>query len=232
VARASQIRKGSVIKWKDKLWRVTDVQQTFVGKRGAYYQMKLTNLDDGHLELQRFSSDEEIEKAFLESHAMQYLYKEGPTYVFMDPKAGEQINVDEAMLSDILPYLTYNGEVQVFLYEGKAVSVEVPASVTLQVVKTEPAVRGDTATTVNKPAELETGLVIKVPRTSCRASRSRLTRAPASSSDAHSASSAGARRRPPAERAGSAPGEHTRAHGSAPLSRYGQAASNASRTLE
>jgi elongation factor P len=163
VARASQIRKGYAIKWKDKLWRVTDVQQTFVGKRGAYYQMKLTNLDDGHLELQRFSSDEEIEKAFLESRTMQYLYKEGNTYVFMDPKMGEQISIDEDTLSDILPYLTYNGEVQVFTYEGKAVSVEVPASVVLEVVKTDPAVRGDTATTVNKPAELETGLVIKVP---------------------------------------------------------------------
>ncbi len=163
MARASQIRKGYVVKWKDKLWRVTDVQQTFVGKRGAYYQMKLTNLDDGHLELQRFSSDEEIEKAFLESHTMQYLYKEANSYVFMDAKGGEQISIDEDTLSDILPYLTYNGEVQVFLYEGKAVSVEVPASVVLEVTKTDPAVRGDTATTVNKPAELETGLVVKVP---------------------------------------------------------------------
>lgn len=163
MARASQIRRGYVVKWHERLWRVTEVQQTFVGKRGAYYQMKLTNLDDGHVELQRFSSDEEIEKAFLEAHVMQYLYKDVSTYVFMEARTGDQTHIGEDLLADVLPYLAYNAEVQVMLYEGRPVSVELPSSVVLGVVKTDPAVRGDTATTVYKPAEVETGLVVKVP---------------------------------------------------------------------
>lgn len=163
MARASQIRRGYVIKWRERLWRVTEVQQTFVGKRGAYYQMKLTNLDDGHLEMQRFSSDEELEKAFLEGRQMQYLYKDVSGYIFMEPKTGDQIHIGEDVLADVLPYLTYNAEAQVMLYEGRPVSVELPSSVILEVMKTDPAVRGDTATTVYKQAEVDTGLVVKVP---------------------------------------------------------------------
>ncbi len=161
--RAVQIKKGNVITWRDQLWRVVSTQQTFIGKRGAYFQMKLQNLDDGHVETERFSSDQDVEKAFLETRRMQYLYQDGPGYVFMDPGAGDQIHLGEQTLRDILPYLAYNAEVEVQLHEGKAISVELPASVVLEVTKTEPAVRGDTATAVTKPAEVETGLVVKVP---------------------------------------------------------------------
>jgi elongation factor P len=94
---------------------------------------------------------------------MQYLYQDGPGYVFMDNKTGEQILIGPEVLADVLPYMAYNAEVQVQLNEGRAVSVELPPSVVLEVTKTEPAVRGDTATAVTKPAEVETGLVVKVP---------------------------------------------------------------------
>jgi len=163
VARAVAIKRGHVIKWRGQLWRVMDTQQTFFGKRGAYHQMRLANLDDGHVETERFSSDQEVEKAFLESHAMQYLYQDANSYVFMDPQTGDQTHISEDVLEDALPYLAYNAEAQVQLHEGRAVAVELPPSVVLEVVKTEPAVRGDTATSVTKPAEVETGLVVKVP---------------------------------------------------------------------
>jgi len=163
VVHAVAIKRGHVIKWRGQLWRVLDTQQTSFGKRGAYHQMKLANLDDGHVETERFSSSEEVEKAFLDSHAMQYLYQDGSNYVFMDPQTGEQVLVSEDVLKDALPYLAYNTQAQVQLHEGRAVAVELPPSVVLEVIKTEPAVRGDTATAVTKPAEVETGLVVKVP---------------------------------------------------------------------
>jgi len=163
VARAGQIKRGHVIEWRGRLWKVTDTQQTFIGKRGAYIQMKLQSLDDGHVETERFSSDQEVSKAFLESVRMQYLYQDGTSYIFMDPATGDQVPIGEELLSDQLPYLAYNTEVQVQFHEGKAVSVELPASVVLEVTHTEPAVRGDTATAVTKPAQTETGLTVRVP---------------------------------------------------------------------
>jgi len=161
--KAVQIKKGNVIKWRDVLWKVVDIQQTFTGKHGAYYQMKIQNVDDGHVEMERFSADQEIPRAFLENQRMEYLYPDVGSYVFMDPKTGDQIHVSEKLLEEVLPYLAYNAEVDVQLYEDRPIAVVLPASVVLEVTKTEPAVRGDTATAVTKPAELETGLVVKVP---------------------------------------------------------------------
>ena len=161
--RAGQIKRGNVIKWRDQLWKVIDSQQTFVGKKGAYFQIKLQSIDGGRTVTERFSSTQQVEKAFLETRHMQYLYQDGSSYVFMDPGTGDQINIPEDALGEALPYLAYNAQVEVRLHEGKTVSVELPASVVLEVTRTEPAVRGDTATAVTKPAEVETGLSVKVP---------------------------------------------------------------------
>jgi elongation factor P len=163
MARAVQVKSGNVIRWRGELWRVVDAQQTFIGKKGAYIQMKLQNLDDGHIESNRFSSSDEVEKAFLQKRRMEYLYQDDTGYVFMDPASGEQVRVGEDLLAEALQYLTYNGEAQLVMHEGRPVAVEMPPNVVLEVASTEPAVRGDTATAVTKPAELETGLVIKVP---------------------------------------------------------------------
>jgi elongation factor P len=163
VARAVQIKKGNVIKLDGQLWKVTDVQQTFTGKHGAYQQMKLTSLDDGHVETKRFASSDNVEKAFLTTERMQYLYQDGPAYIFMDEASGEQTHLDGRLLQDIIPYMAYNALVEIQMHEGRAVSVSLPASVVLEVTHTEPAVKGDTATSVTKPAEVETGLTVKVP---------------------------------------------------------------------
>lgn len=163
VPRAVQIKRGNVIKWRDQLWKVVDTQQTFIGKKGAYFQMKLQNMGDGHVETERFASDQELEKAFLETRRMEYLYQDGTNYVFMDPRTGDQMDINERVLSDALPYLAYNAEAEVQLHEGRPLSVELPASVVLEVTHTEPAVRGDTATTVTKPAQVQTGLTVRVP---------------------------------------------------------------------
>ena len=161
--QAVDVKRGNVIKYEGELWQVLDTQQTFTGKRGAYIQFKLQRLKDDHIETKRFSSSEELEKVFLEQRKMQYLYQDRTDRVFMDLESGEQVSLDEEKLEDVLPYLAYNAEVQLSFCNGEAVSVALPPSVVLEVVKAEPAVRGNTATGVTKPVELETGLTIKVP---------------------------------------------------------------------
>ena len=160
---AGAVRKGNVIQYEGGLWLVLDTQVTSTGKRGAYTQIKMQSLDDQHIETQRFSTSDKIEKAFLEKRRMTYLYQDGAQYVFMEPESGEQIHLSEDRLEDVIPYMAYNAEVEIDFHEGRAVTVELPPSVVLEVTKTEPAVRGDTATGVTKPAEVETGLTVKVP---------------------------------------------------------------------
>lgn len=161
--RATGIKKGYVIRHQDRLWEVLDTQHTSFGKKGAYVQVKMQRLEDGHIETVRFSSDDEVEKAFLTTRRMQYLYNDGAGYVFMDPETGEQFHLDEERVEEVLPYLAYNAEVEVSFHEGRPIGVELPPKVVLEVTHTEPAVKGNTATGVTKPAELETGLTIKVP---------------------------------------------------------------------
>ena len=161
--RAGEIRRGNAIKFRGGLWIVLDTRVAYVGKRGAYAQVKMQSLSDHHIETQRFSTSDDVEKAFLESRTLTYLYCDGAAYVFMDPDTGDQISVGEDRLKDALPYLAYNAEVDMKFCEGEPVQLELPSSVALEVTETDPAVRGDTATAVTKPATVETGTVVKVP---------------------------------------------------------------------
>ena len=163
IIEAGDAKKGNVIEYENQLWVVLDTQVTYVGKKGAYTQIKMKNLEDNHIETQRFSTSDRIEKAFVETRRMTYLYEDTAGYVFMDPETGQQTHLDEGLLEDVLPYLAYNAEVEVEFYEDKPVGVDIPANVVLEVTKTEPAVKGDTATSVTKPAEVETGLTVQVP---------------------------------------------------------------------
>lgn len=161
--RAGEIRKGNVLDHKDSLWLALDTQITYSGKRGAYVQVKLQNLMDQHIETVRFSTADNVKKEFLESRTMSYLYRSDTGYVFMEEATGEQIELPEDRVAEVAPYMGYNAEVEINFCKGQAVSIELPSSVVLEVTKTEPAIRGDTATSVTKPAEVETGLTVKVP---------------------------------------------------------------------
>lgn len=161
--RAGEIRRGNVIEFRDTLWLVLDTQVTYTGKRGAYTQVKMQSLEDQHIETQRFSTSDSVEKAFLESRTMTYLYEDGRNLVFMDPETGDQIEVAEGKVEDIAPYLAHNADVEIRFCRGEPVQVDIPPSVVLEVTKTDPAARGDTATAVTKPAQVETGLTVKVP---------------------------------------------------------------------
>jgi len=161
--RATAVKRGNVIEFRGALWKVLDTQHTSIGKRGGYVQVKMQRLEDGHIETERFSSATDMKKAFLESRKLQYLYNDGKSYIFMDPDSGEQYSLEHHKVSDALPYLGYNTEAEISFYEGEPVAVQLAASVVLEVASTDPAVRGDTVSAVTKPAELETGLVVKVP---------------------------------------------------------------------
>ncbi len=161
--QAGEVRKGNVLEYKDALWNVTDVQEAFVGKRGKYAQIKMKNIEDGHIETQRFATSEKIEKAHLETRRLTYLYEDVGGYVFMNPDTGAQYIIDRALLGDQSDFLSYNMELDIDFYLDRAVGVQMPPSIVLEVTRAEPAVKGNTATSVSRPVELETGLTIKAP---------------------------------------------------------------------
>lgn len=163
IIEAGEVRKGHIIEFNDSLWRVLDTEEAFVGKRGKYTQVKMKNLDDGHINTQRFSTSDRVEKAFVDTKRLTFLYEDIGGYVFMDPETGRQSHVDQDLFGELRDFLTYNMEVDIDFYQDKPVGVQMPASVVLEVTKAEPAVKGNTATSVTKPAELETGVTIKVP---------------------------------------------------------------------
>jgi elongation factor P len=111
----------------------------------------------------RFSSEDRVEKAIMEEHEMEYLYDDGEYYYFMNIQSFEQMHLMKDLLGDATQYLIPNLKVTVEFYEGKPISVELPATVDMTVVETEPGLKGATVSNVTKPAKLETGLVVQVP---------------------------------------------------------------------
>jgi elongation factor P len=111
----------------------------------------------------RFSSEDRVEKAMLEEHEMEYLYDDGEYYYFMNTESYEQMHLMKDLLGDAVQYLIPQLKVVVEFYEGKAISVELPATVDMTVVETEPGIKGATVSNVTKPAKMETGLVVQVP---------------------------------------------------------------------
>jgi len=111
----------------------------------------------------RFSSEDRVERAMLEEHEMEYLYDDGEYYYFMNTENFEQMHLTKDLLGDAVNYLIPQLKVAVEFYEGKAMSVELPPTVDMKVLETEPGLRGSTVSNVTKPAKLETGLVVQVP---------------------------------------------------------------------
>lgn len=160
---ASQMRRGSVIVHEGEPCRVIEFQHIKPGKGPAYMQTKLRNLLSGVIFENRFRSADTVEKAAMSTREFQYLYKDAHHYHFMDTDSYEQILMDEDVLGEAAPWLTENDVIQVELYEGKPIGVELPKTLELEVVQTDPGVRGDTKTAVTKPAKLANGITIQVP---------------------------------------------------------------------
>lgn len=161
--KAIQIRKGNVILYKNELYRISEANHVTPGKGPAMMQVKMKRLSDGNKAEQRYRPDESVEKASLENVQFQYLYNDGDQYYFMNLENYEQLNISEEMLGDDVYYLLPETIVEIQFYENKAIGVEMPQSVELKIVETEPNMKGATASSSYKPATLETGLVTQIP---------------------------------------------------------------------
>jgi len=160
---AVDFRKGTKILYKGDPYEVVDFQHSLRGRGRGKVWAKLKNLRTGNVLEETFSSSEQFEEPDLEDADMQYLYEEDDWYVFMDTNTYEQYRFPKASIGDAKWFLKEGETYRILLWNGQPLSVELPTSMVLTVVETEPAVRGDTVTNVTKKATLETGLVVKVP---------------------------------------------------------------------
>jgi len=160
---AVDMKIGYLIEHQGTLWRVTKLQHVKPGKGGAFMQAEMKAIEGGRKVNERFRSDDTVERVVLDERPMQYLYQEGDHYVFMDMESYEQISLPEDILEEQKYYLLPNTEVRISFYEGRPIAIHLPPTVVLEVVDTEPNVKGATATTAFKPAKTETGLTIQVP---------------------------------------------------------------------
>lgn len=159
----NEFKTGLTIEFDGGIWQVMEFQHVKPGKGAAFVRSKLRNLRTGTVQEKTFRAGEKVERAHIENHRMQYLYSSGDTYTFMDTESYEQIELPAAQLAHELNFLKENMEVHIRTYNGETLGVELPNTVELQVVKTDPGIKGDTASGGSKPAELETGLVVQVP---------------------------------------------------------------------
>ncbi len=161
--KATQLRKGMIILFNGELHVVTDSQHITPGKGVACMQSKMKNLITGKNAEKRFMSDESIEKVSLEGREMEYLYSDGENFIFMDTENFEQVPIKEDFLGEKAAFLMPNTKVNVQFYEGRAINVELPGSVVVEIVETSPHMKGATATSSYKPAKVETGSTVMVP---------------------------------------------------------------------
>ncbi|HKF26210.1 MAG TPA: elongation factor P [Candidatus Acidoferrum sp.] len=160
---ATQLRPGMIIKHNNDLHAVFSVEHRTPGNLRAFIQAKLRNLRTGAMFEHRFRSPDPIEKINVDEVQMEYLYNDGDAYYFMNTENYEQIHLAKDTLGEAVDYLTPNLQIRVEFFDGKAVGVELPQTVDLQVIETEPGLKSATASSVTKPAKTETGLVVQVP---------------------------------------------------------------------
>jgi elongation factor P len=158
------VRKGMVIVGDDRqLYQVVDRELRTPGNLPSKLRLKLKNVKTGFVNEVRVHPEDKVEQAYLEKRKMQYLYKDADGYVFMDNETYDQVTLSEEMVGELMPYMKENTIAQVTFHDDKALGIELPAQVVLEVIQTEPALKGATAAAQYKPATLETGLKIQVP---------------------------------------------------------------------
>lgn len=160
---ATQIRRGNVLVLNGDPCRVLDFHHHTPGNQRGFVQTKLRNIRTGISFDQRFRSTETVERAYLQTQELQYLYSDGTHHHFMNSETFDQLELDDETLGDAAAWLTPNMIIEAEFYEGRPIGVELPGSLELEVVETEPSARGDTKTAGTKPAKLENGVTIQVP---------------------------------------------------------------------
>jgi elongation factor P len=159
----NDLRNGMTLDLTEGLFSVVEFQHVKPGKGGAFVRTKLKNVRTGAVLERTFRADERVEQAIVEKREMQYLYRDGTDYVFMDATSYDQMHVAPETLGDAANYLTEGHSAVLQMYGGEIVGVDLPAAVELSVARTEPGVQGDRVSGARKPATLETGLVVQVP---------------------------------------------------------------------
>lgn len=159
----TDLKKGTLITVEGVPYRVTDYAQKQMGRGGSIVNVKLKSLLDGRVLDRTFKGAEKVEPADVENRTVQYLYNDGSTFFFMDQTTFEQFEVPADIIDEGKHYLLEGSEVTLQLFSGNPINVELPKNVNLKVTYSEPAVKGDTTTNIQKDAIVETGLQIKVP---------------------------------------------------------------------
>jgi elongation factor P len=159
----NDFRTGLTIEVEGGLWQVIEFQHVKPGKGAAFVRSKLRNLRTGSVQEKTFRAGEKVAKAHIENRKMQYLYAMGDQHVFMDNESYEQIELGANQIEHELKFLKENMEIYIMSFQGETLGVELPNTVELTVVETEPGIKGDTASNVTKPAVMQTGLVVQVP---------------------------------------------------------------------
>jgi elongation factor P len=161
--QATQLKRGMVIKHDNDLWRVVEAMHKTPGNLRGMVQAKIRHLKTGAISDHRFRSVDMVERAILEETEMEFLYRDGDMFHFMNNESFEQIGLSAEVLGDAVPYLMANIKLKINMFEERPVGIELPQSVEMTVMETEPAIKGASVSNVGKPAKMETGLIVQVP---------------------------------------------------------------------
>ncbi len=161
--QATQLKKGMCIKHENDLWRIVATHHLTPGNWRGMVQTKIRNLKTGAISEHRFRSEDRVERAILDETQMEYLYQDGDMYHFMNNETYEQMGLSDEVLGDAVPYLIPNIRLAIEFYEDRPVGIELPLTVEMKVMETEPGIKSASVSNVGKPAKMETGLVVQVP---------------------------------------------------------------------
>src|SRR5205809_2627163 len=159
----NDLKNGMSLDLPEGLFSVVEFQHVKPGKGGAFVRTKLKNVRSGAVIERTYRADEKLEQAVIDKREMQYLYRDGQQYVFMDTATYDQLHVDDVALGDTVRYLKEGDSAVLQMYKSEIVGVDLPAAVELTVTETEPGLQGDRVSGARKPATLETGVTLQVP---------------------------------------------------------------------
>jgi elongation factor P len=159
----NDLKNGMSLDLPEGLFSVVEFQHVKPGKGGAFVRTKLKNVRTGAVLERTYRADEKLEQAIIDKREMQFLYRDGSDYVFMDTTSYEQLQVTAESLGSAASYLKESDQAILQMYAGEIVGIDLPAAVELEVTDTEPGVQGDRVSGARKPATLETGLTVQVP---------------------------------------------------------------------
>lgn len=159
----TDLKKGTLFVWESEPYRVVDYNQKVMGRGGSIVNVRIKNVINGKVLEKTFKGNEQLDSADVTNQSVQYLYNDGATFFFMNQETFEQFEVNADLVGDGAGYIKEGDMVQLQFFDGRAINVELPKNVPLEVTYTENVVKGDTTSSITKDATLETGITIKVP---------------------------------------------------------------------